>query len=289
MRTGFVEAPVIRATDEESGRWSPSLMDERLDALLDFLGPQEGLFTWSQGSRAGFTDSSLSRLISRNDWKEVLPGVYATRPGRVVGQQRIRAAQLWAGHRGAIARRTTARLYGLDGSWGDQVEIIAEGKTRAPAPWVTLVYSHLEAADRTTHKGIRTMTVSRALLDLGAVIDEDELELALESALRLGLTTCGYLEKRLTVVGGKGRRGVAALRRVLAARGPGTKATESYLETQLVQMLRVHRVYPPERQYTIRDGHREVARVDLAWPSLKLPWRPTATAGMRDGWRGSGT
>jgi very-short-patch-repair endonuclease len=132
------------------------------------------------------------------------------------------------------------------------------------------MYSTLDAADRTTRKGITTVTVTRALIDLGTVVGDDDLELALESALRLGLTTCGYLEKRLVIVGGKGRRGVAALRRVLAARGRDTKATDSYLETRLVQMLRDHRICPPERQYTVRDGERAVARVDLAWPSLKL-------------------
>ena len=114
------------------------------------------------------------------------------------------------------------------------------------------------------------MTPSRALMDLGSVIDDCGLELALESALRLGLTTCGYLEKRLAFAGGKGRRGVAALRRVLAARGADTRATESYLETRLVQMLRAHRIYPPKCQYTIHDRAREIARVDLAWPSLRL-------------------
>jgi hypothetical protein len=168
-------------------------MDERMDALLDFLGRQEGFFAWAQGLGAGFTESSLSRLISRNDWPALLPGVYATRPGRVTPHQQMRAAVLWAGHRAAIARRTTARLYELDGSWGDQVEIIAGTKTRSPAPWVKLVHSNIESADRTTHKGIATVTASRALLDLGSVVDDDELELALESALRLGLTTCGYL------------------------------------------------------------------------------------------------
>jgi very-short-patch-repair endonuclease len=223
----------------------------------------------------------LSRQIRAGGWSEVLPRVYAITPG-VTWHQRVLATSLWAGDRGTIARRSTARLHGLDGSWGDQVDVLLTSRRAAPAPWVVPIYSTIDGADRTTRKGITTVTVTRALIDLGAVVGDEDLELALESALRLGLTTCRYLEKRLVFVGGKGRRGVAALRRVLAARGTDTKATGSYLETRLIQMLRDHRIYPPERQYPVRHGVREIVRVDFAWPALKL-------AVEADGFRWHGT
>jgi hypothetical protein len=59
---------------------------------------------------------------------------------------------------------------------------------------------------------------------------------------------------------------------VLALRPPGAAATESLLETLMVQLAReIPGLPPPVRQYYVYDEHGEfVARVDLCWPELGL-------------------
>ena len=62
------------------------------------------------------------------------------------------------------------------------------------------------------------------------------------------------------------------MRRVLALRPPGAPATESLLETLMVQLARdIPGLPPPVRQFTVYDARGEfVARVDLCWPQLGL-------------------
>ena len=62
------------------------------------------------------------------------------------------------------------------------------------------------------------------------------------------------------------------MRRVLALRPPGAPATESLLETLMVQLARdIPGLPPPVRQFTVYDAHGEfVTRVDLCWPQLGL-------------------
>ena len=59
---------------------------------------------------------------------------------------------------------------------------------------------------------------------------------------------------------------------MLAVRPPGAPATESLLETLMVQLARtVPGLPPPTRQLEVYDSHGNfVARVDLAWPELGL-------------------
>jgi very-short-patch-repair endonuclease len=54
-------------------------------------------------------------------------------------------------------------------------------------------------------------------------------------------------------------------------RPPGAPATESLLETLMVQLARRAGVPDPNRQVYVYDSHGNfVARVDLAWPDLGL-------------------
>lgn len=71
----------------------------------------------------------------------------------------------------------------------------------------------------------------------------------------------------------RSERRAARVRRVVAARGGlDAPATESLLETLMVQLIRaVPNLPAPQRQVNVynRNG-RFVARVDLAWPALGL-------------------
>ncbi len=110
---------------------------------------------------------------------------------------------------------------------------------------------------------------SRTLVDLGAVVGEATLELALEDALRRRLTTIARLDWRLEELCAKGRGGCGRLRRLLEARR-SERVTESGLETKLARLLRKGRLPAPTRQYEIFDRKRLVARGDFAYPGAKL-------------------
>jgi hypothetical protein len=117
-------------------------------------------------------------------------------------------------------------------------------------------------------EGVRCADGLQTLIDLAAELDDLRWEQALESALRKRLTTMPDVQRAANA----SHHGVARMRRVLALRPAGAPATESLLETLMVQLARlVPGVPDPVRQYVVYDEHGLfVARVDLAWPELGL-------------------
>jgi very-short-patch-repair endonuclease len=95
-------------------------------------------------------------------------------------------------------------------------------------------------------------------------IAPDELvELALESALRRGLVSEAELENAVALRP-TARHGADVLAACLARRPPGAPASESYLETRGVQLLRRVGLPTGRRQVEVRDDRGAfVARVDL--------------------------
>jgi very-short-patch-repair endonuclease len=125
------------------------------------------------------------------------------------------------------------------------------------------------APDEITALGrIPVTSVCRTLLDLGAVSGRAALEAALTDALRQGLTTVHKLERYLGRIGGKGRRGANVLRSILHVLEDGS--VESILELRLLSLLRRHRLPEPLAQFNIRRNSVLVARVDFAYPYIKL-------------------
>jgi very-short-patch-repair endonuclease len=110
------------------------------------------------------------------------------------------------------------------------------------------------------------------LVDLAATLDDDAWEQALESALRKGLVTIEDIDVVLPELARMRVHGVGRIRRVLAKRPKGAKATGSYLETLMVQIVRgVPEVPDLERQLRVDNEFGEfVAFVDLSCPPLEF-------------------
>jgi very-short-patch-repair endonuclease len=110
-------------------------------------------------------------------------------------------------------------------------------------------------------RGVPVTTASRTLIDLGTVASMDQVELALECALRRNMTTEHRLLSRLYGLETKGRKGPAVLRRLLTERG-AVPPTESALETRFLQFLRCRGLPTPTRQHKVLE-RGVVARVDF--------------------------
>ncbi|MGH9128290.1 MAG: endonuclease domain-containing protein [Acidimicrobiales bacterium] len=183
-------------------------------------------------------------------------------------QQELMAAVLAPGPGAVASHRAAAALHRLDGVGRQLVEIsVPRSMCPAKRPGLTVHRAiRLERVDLTRVDHIPVTSVTRTLLDLGAVADADTVELALESALRTRRTSIGFLHRRLEVLGGRGRPGTATLRQVLAGR-LYEAPTESLLEARFVQLCRRHGLPPGTRQHLIDGGS---ARVDFAWEARRV-------------------
>ncbi|MHB8467116.1 MAG: hypothetical protein ACYDH6_01660 [Acidimicrobiales bacterium] len=219
-----------------------------------------GLITAEQALAAGVS-AALIRYHARPEgrWARVLPRVYAVRAAPDHPSRPFLAALLWAGPGAVLSHRAAAVVLGLDGVPSALPELWSR-RTRPP----TGVIGHRGSVEPTAiiRRGPLTLTtVARTILDLGAVLDEERLELAVESGLRRDRA----LEPSL-----RERSAPATLRRVMERRPPNAPPTESELETRFLQVTRLVDLPPPVRQYPVLFDGRCIARLDFCWPEAGL-------------------
>jgi very-short-patch-repair endonuclease len=225
---------------------------------------QYGVITRAQAISAGLSASGLDRRISSRRFRVIHPGVYRIAGTPPSWEQALVAACLWAD--GTASHRAAALLWRLDGAEREIVEITTARRVRAAD--VTIHTSRLDPRDLTSVGRIPVTTVTRTLLDLGSVAKPTAVEAALTDALRRRLTTQDRLRRCLERAGGKGRRGAKVLRSILAT--VGTRRPESVLELRLIRLLRRAGLPEPVSQFNIRKDGAVLARVDLAYPGIRL-------------------
>jgi hypothetical protein len=207
-----------------------------------------------RAGEAGLSESALRWGVRRGSWVRVERGVYAEGPEPPTPLDRRRARVLASGDvaSGALA----GVLHQLDGVVLDDRPL----RRRRSRPSSVVI------------GGVPCTDAHQTVLDLAATVTDDVWEQALECALRRRLVTIDAIEAALPGLGASRTAGTTRIRRVLRRRPDGAPATESLLETLMVQLARtLPDLAPPTRQFEIVDRHGAfVARVDLCWPDLEL-------------------
>ena len=237
--------------------------DKLLDDLVAHLADrQHGAFTLRQLD--GVCDRRVaSNRVKRREWGRFLPGTFML-PGHLDDWSAVAAMCLHVPS-AVVAGVAAARWWDLAGL--------------QPAPTTLLVprscgvrHAMLRRSDdllaveirAEEHGCIRVTDPTRTLLDLGAVLDADHLERAVESAIRRRLTSVPRLRHRAAALKRPGRSGPSAVLAVLARRPAGGRA-DSDGEVLLLQLLREAGVLAPVRQHRVGPW-----RFDLAWPDRKV-------------------
>lgn len=210
----------------------------------------------------------IDRRLAGGRWERIHRGVYRV-AGGIEGswRQEVVAACLAAGPPAVASHRTAGRVWALLERAIVEVCVLRGRRLRLPGVVAHEVTS-LDAVDVTSIDGIPVTSATRTLIDLAAVLSEDEFEEVLDDGLRRRLTTVARIRWRVEQLGC--RRGMLVLRRSLDARDPGAAVPRSVLETRYLRILRRAGLPLPERQYPIRDGGRLIGVVDFAFPSVRL-------------------
>jgi hypothetical protein len=124
----------------------------------------------------------------------------------------------------------------------------------------------LHRQDFTTRDGIPVTSVARTLLDLSAVVEPADLEVAVDRAERLGIFDLTALVDVLERA--KGRKGAAALRRVVAAYRPSNQ--KSRLERAFRELLQSAPDIRTPFFNALVDGETRTNEVDAYWPDARL-------------------
>jgi very-short-patch-repair endonuclease/predicted transcriptional regulator of viral defense system len=176
-------------------------------------------------------------------------------------------AGLWSlGPDAVCSHATAAALHGFDRFPEREPLEFTVGRDRrnraALSVWFqAVVHSSAwrPATDRHTVRGLAVTSPERTIADLGeGGVAIDRLETAVDSAIRMRLTTLDQLVGRLASMRTEHRRGVANLQRVLL-----TSGGESFLEREFLKLIRRAGLPIPRTQVVERRRQRHIARVDF--------------------------
>lgn len=237
-------------------------------AIARLLARQYGLITRDQARAIGVSDGAIHRRLSSGLWIREFPSVFRDVTVPASWHQQLKALTLRRPGRVWISHRAACAFWQLDGFDPGALEITTVGDLRPGHGFVVHRVRTIDATDVTQVANLPVTTVHRTLVDVGSVTDLNEVELALECALRRRITSVPRLYRRLAAL--PRHRGSGALHEVLRRRAAGNPATESALETRFVQFVRRHGLPAPDRQLRISDDRGFIGRVDFYYSDARV-------------------
>jgi hypothetical protein len=247
------------------------MVDTPDQTIASLARVQHSIFTLEQADGAGLSRDQRDTRVRVGRWELLHPGVYRMAGAPQTWRGRLLAACWAAEGVAAASHRSAAELWDLPGASTDVLEITCNRDARSFIEGLVVhETTKLLPEDVTESDGIPVTTVEQTLLGLAALKKAAVVEMAFDSALRRELTTYAALRAFVDRKAARGRNGIVLLRSILDTNDPLAGVPESARETALKRLLRRHGFPPPVFQYVIRHEGRFVARVDAAYPELRI-------------------
>lgn len=169
--------------------------------LFGIASGQHGYFTAAQARSSGFSDSLLAYHAQTGKFSRVHRGVYRLRDYPSSSREEVVAAWLAVGNDVAVVSHESALdLHELSDAIPNAVHLTVPRSKRnlpdLPGVKIHTTTRPLGPGDVTKRDGIRVTSVARTIVDAAeAGTGPEQVMLAIQQALRLGLTTRPRLEK----------------------------------------------------------------------------------------------
>ncbi|MEU8184046.1 hypothetical protein AB0B86_25150 [Micromonospora sp. NPDC049047] len=212
-------------------------------------------------------------LLSRNDlrssaWRPLFRDIYADATLEVTHRVRCTAVgRLLIPPEAAVAGRSAAAVYGCPAPPAtDPVDVLVPRAARiGPTTGLRIHRGEVEPGDTVERAGVRVTSPARTCWDLALWLDVVEAVVVLDAMLARRLTDVPAL--RAYALDRAGRRGWRSLLRAVDLADAGA---ESPQESRTRIGLVLAGLPRPQTQWVVADQGRFVARLDLAWPELKV-------------------
>jgi hypothetical protein len=212
-------------------------------------------------------------LLTRSElrskaWRPLFKDVYADADVAVTHRLRCSAATRWLLPSGAvIAGRSAAALYGAGSvDAADPLDVLVPaGQRFGPVAGLAVHTATLSGDDVRRWDGVPVTTPERTCWDLAQWLPVEEAVAVVDALVRRGLVRPAPLADRARAdVGGRGWK------RMLRVAELTDGGAESPQESRLRVRIVLAGLPPPVTQFVVERDGRFVARVDLAWPQLRV-------------------
>lgn len=245
----------------------------RMDAQLHALVAQHGVFTRKEALALGYHDHAIAVLVQSGVWVRVRRGAYVFgADSATLGVNErygvlCRAAVRQARADVVLSHLSAANEHGAP-LWDCDLTTVHLTRTdrRAGRAEASIVQHRgvLQEGDVIVRNGIATTSATRTALELTTMLDVEHALVEIDFLLHHGCTTMQDLRARYTTMSCWPNTLTTDLILRLA-----DGRSESVGETRARFLCWSQRLPAPIPNYAIRDDRGvEVARVDLAWPTL---------------------
>jgi very-short-patch-repair endonuclease len=219
--------------------------------IMRIAGQRRNLITRSSLRSLGLSYDRVRRMASEEVLVQVQPGVFHIGPATLDHTQRALAACLADPHV-SLSHGTAAQIWGLRRAPRDQVEVLVTGTRAVRCEGVLVHRTNRLAPGDVTHfvDGTRVTSPARVLFDLAGVLDLDALRSVTEDALRRQLVSVATLAAVAEDLSGRGRRGTALFRELVAENRAAAPPVDSHLELRFSDALQAAGL-TPERQLKV--------------------------------------
>jgi len=246
--------------------WGHWVSHEAAVAVLSAISADSlGVFRGCAAVDNGVSRKQLGALTTAGVIERLLPDTYRMTVVPYSGEQRLRAALLWAGCDAAAAGLSAGELYGLEGVRAVRPEIVVPRKQRVRSEHVVVhQYAQRAAMMLRQHRGLLVTGVEPTLVSLAAALDLEAFEIACEDARRRRLTSVAALRAYTRRFGRNGVPGVSAVRAMLDEIDP-VHASRSTLEVKVRRLLVANGYCDFVREFPL-DWNGVTYRYDFAFP-----------------------
>ena len=221
----------------------------RLRAALLSAGPGAALSHWSAAAVWGVAAPRDRVEVVRTHSRKVRSNRHATEGSATEGSVTAGSATEGGATEGSVTEGSAT-----EGS-------VMAGNARS---WIFVHRSRLlDPTDLAVRDGFAITAFTRTMIDLAARLDEDRIRSILREAERLRIAD--WRELRRETASGRGRKGIAGLRAVVAEWTGADSATRSNLELRFLSLCRGAGLPLP-----IVNGSVSGFEVDCYWPGSRL-------------------
>ena len=240
----------------------------RVHRLMRLAERNHGLITVGEAARERIDRRTLARLAQRGVLVRHSRGLYRVAGHRPTPRDEIRAAVVATA--GVVSYESAAIWWGSDAFKPDKAHVTVSHRRSPKSRGGFVVHSTTREIDRVTvvRDGVRVTTPVQTLLDLCVAGHSAEaLHRFLAHCLSHRFVTPAQIERFVKQLI---RRAPGGRRFRSLAQVTGGGVVDSQLEMELLRVLEAAGIPRPALQHRVTHEGRFVARVDTAWPELRV-------------------